>query len=113
VFQSAAPVAADMSYVSVRIGPVMSANPALASSRVNSDLVDLVQAIRPCDDQERDHLATTLAWIGSGANLYRIRKPDVPATHLVSYFLVHDPTTGRLLLVDHRNAGLWLPPGVH
>jgi 8-oxo-dGTP pyrophosphatase MutT (NUDIX family) len=31
--------------------------------------------------------------------------------HLVSYFAVIDD--GHILLVDHRNARLWLPPGGH
>lgn len=31
--------------------------------------------------------------------------------HLVSYFAVIDD--GHVLLVDHRNARLWLPPGGH
>jgi 8-oxo-dGTP pyrophosphatase MutT (NUDIX family) len=32
--------------------------------------------------------------------------------HLVSYVVLRDQY-GRILLVDHVNAGLWLPPGGH
>jgi 8-oxo-dGTP pyrophosphatase MutT (NUDIX family) len=53
-----------------------------------------------------------LAWISSGTPLYRVRKPDVPARHLVSYFAVLNDR-GELLLVSHRKAGLWLPSGGH
>ncbi|MEU6548515.1 NUDIX domain-containing protein [Streptomyces sp. NPDC046859] len=76
-------------------------------------LLDMVGTIAPWDSLERTHLTTTAQWITSGAPLHRVRKPDVPATHLVSYFVVLDATSGRLLLVAHRKAGLWLPSGGH
>ncbi|MBN0042571.1 NUDIX domain-containing protein [Streptomyces actuosus] len=76
-------------------------------------LLDLVHGIAPCDDVERAHLHTAAAWVAGGAQLYRLRKPDVPATHLVSYFVVRDASRGELLLVAHRKAGLWLPTGGH
>jgi 8-oxo-dGTP pyrophosphatase MutT (NUDIX family) len=79
----------------------------------------LLGGITPYDDLERAHLATADAWLASGAPVYRTRKPDVPPTHLVSYFAVLDEESGpagpagRLLLVAHRGAGLWLPAGGH
>ncbi|GAP48261.1 NUDIX hydrolase [Streptomyces azureus] len=76
-------------------------------------LLSLVGAIEPWDYLERTHLDATRQWIASGAPLYRVRKPDVPAKHLVSYFVVLDDTRGQLLLVAHRKAGLWLPAGGH
>jgi len=76
-------------------------------------LVAALAAVAPWDGVERAHLAEVRGWIGSGAPLYRTRAPDVPAKHLVSYFVVHDPDTGRLLLCAHRKAGLWLPTGGH
>ncbi|MET9914188.1 NUDIX domain-containing protein [Streptomyces sp. NPDC006476] len=76
-------------------------------------LLDLVGAIEPWDDLERTHLETARQWIASGAPVYRLRKPDVPAMHLVSYFVALDNTRGQLLLVAHRKAGLWLPAGGH
>ncbi|MFI9780836.1 NUDIX hydrolase [Streptomyces sp. NPDC051956] len=76
-------------------------------------LVELVDAIEPWDSLERTHLKTAAQWIAGGASVYRVRKPDVPAMHLVSYFLVLDDTRGQLLLVAHRKAGLWLPAGGH
>src|SRR5581483_2751975 len=54
-----------------------------------------------------------LAWIESGANIYRIEKPDKPPKLLVSYFMVIDPDHDSLLLADHIKAQLWLPPGGH
>ncbi|WP_103961715.1 NUDIX domain-containing protein [Nonomuraea solani] len=71
-----------------------------------------VGAIAPWDRQEAGHVAEVLAWIGSGAPLYRTRKPDIPDPHLVSYFVGLSPRE-ELLLVAHRAAGLWLPSGGH
>jgi 8-oxo-dGTP diphosphatase len=68
-------------------------------------------AIEPFDEVERDHLADALVWVDSGAELCRLGKPAVPPKHLVSYFALVD--TSHVLLVDHKNAGLWLPTGGH
>lgn len=78
-----------------------------------SHLTALLEAISPWDAQERTHLAEAKAWIADGAPLYRIRKPDHPPQHLVSYFVAFDQPHGELLLVAHRKAGLWLPSGGH
>ena len=58
-----------------------------------------VEGIQPLDAVERLHISNTLAWIDSGAPLYRIKKPDVPPKHLISYFLLVDDD--YVLLVDH------------
>lgn len=70
-----------------------------------------VAAIDPLDEIEREHIADALAWIDSGAQLCRVEKPATPPKHLVSYFAVVDGD--NLLLVDHKNARLWLPTGGH
>jgi 8-oxo-dGTP pyrophosphatase MutT (NUDIX family) len=89
------------------------AQPARPDAATPAGLADLAQGIRAWDRTEREHLAMTAAWIASGAPLYRTVKPDVPPWHLVSYFVVLDEPDHRVLLVDHRKAGLWLPPGGH
>ncbi|MFB9840537.1 NUDIX domain-containing protein [Actinoallomurus acaciae] len=76
-------------------------------------LVGLLDRLRPADGIEAAHRRYARDWAAGGAPLYRVRKPDVPAVHLVSYFTVVDPRTGRLLLTDHRGSGLRLPPGGH
>jgi 8-oxo-dGTP diphosphatase len=68
-------------------------------------------AIEPLDALEHEHLADALAWLDSGADLFRVARPATPPKHLVSYFAVVD--ADRILLVDHKNARLWLPPGGH
>ncbi|MEP7157000.1 MAG: NUDIX hydrolase [Betaproteobacteria bacterium] len=70
-----------------------------------------LSAIDPCDSLESEHLANALGWVDSGAPLCRTAKPATPAKHLVSYFALVDHD--HILLVDHRNAQLWLPTGGH
>jgi 8-oxo-dGTP pyrophosphatase MutT (NUDIX family) len=70
-----------------------------------------VSGIVACDDLERAHMASVLRWIDSGAQLCRTKPPATPARHLVSYFVCTDGH--NVLLVDHRKAQLWLPPGGH
>jgi 8-oxo-dGTP pyrophosphatase MutT (NUDIX family) len=70
-----------------------------------------VASIEPCDALERAQREDTLAWIDSGAELFRLLKPSTPPKHLVSYFVLVDDD--HVLLVDHKNAQLWLPTGGH
>jgi 8-oxo-dGTP diphosphatase len=70
-----------------------------------------VASIQPVDGLEHIHRSEALAWIDSGAPLFRTAKPATPPVHLVSYFAVIDGD--HILLVDHKNAQMWLPPGGH
>jgi 8-oxo-dGTP pyrophosphatase MutT (NUDIX family) len=70
-----------------------------------------IESIHPLDDLEEAHRSEALAWVDSGASLFRIAKPDVPPKHLVSYFVLVDGE--YVLLVDHRQDQLWLPTGGH
>jgi 8-oxo-dGTP diphosphatase len=76
-------------------------------------IVKVVAAIDPLDDLEREHRDSTIEWIRSGAPIFRTMKQDVPPIHLVSYFALVDDRRGKVLLVDHKLAGLWLPSGGH
>lgn len=76
-------------------------------------ILDAVRAIAPCDALERAHADDVAAWISSGVEIFRVKKPDTPPKHLVSYFAPIDLTRRQILLVDHRKAELWLPPGGH
>jgi 8-oxo-dGTP diphosphatase len=76
-------------------------------------IVRVVAAIEPLDELEREHRDSTIEWIRSGAPIFRTMKPDVPPMHLVSYFALVDARRGKVLLVDHKIAGLWLPSGGH
>ncbi len=49
--------------------------------------------------------------IESDIEIFRTEKPASPPIHLVSYFLVFSPEQTKVLLVDHKKAELWLPPG--
>jgi ADP-ribose pyrophosphatase YjhB (NUDIX family) len=70
-----------------------------------------IERIEPFDAVESSHRKDALAWIDSGVELCRRERPATPPKHLVSYVVVVD--TWEILLVDHKNARLWLPPGGH
>ncbi|NKB68473.1 MAG: NUDIX domain-containing protein [Candidatus Latescibacteria bacterium] len=70
-----------------------------------------VTQIAPYDELEKAHKLAAIDWIQSGAELFRTAKPATPPQHLVSYFVLTDGDF--FLLVEHRNAGLWLPTGGH
>lgn len=70
-----------------------------------------LESIDPMDEIELQHWSEAMAWVDSGAPLFRTAKPATPPQHLVSYFAVVDGES--ILLVDHKNAQLWLPPGGH
>ena len=72
---------------------------------------ELIAAIAPYDSLEREQVEDAAVWIDSGVEIFRIEKPDVPPKHLVSYFVLLD--NDKLLLIDHKKAQLWLPPGGH
>jgi 8-oxo-dGTP diphosphatase len=70
-----------------------------------------LECICPASSTEAEQLHDALSWVRSGADLYRTAKPATPPKHLVSYFPVVDGE--YVLLVDHKNAKRWLPPGGH
>ena len=76
-------------------------------------IYDLVADIQPLDKLECEHQEEVLQWIDSGVELCRLEKPATPPKHLVSYFTLLDVEKQMLLLVDHKKALLWLPPGGH
>jgi 8-oxo-dGTP diphosphatase len=73
----------------------------------------LVTALSPFDALEAAHITDTLRWLESTDDVFRRAKPATPPRHLVSYAVVLDPHTFDVLLVDHLNARLFLPPGGH
>ncbi len=82
-------------------------------SDIKNQILKLVEGITPTDDFEREQIDDTIQWIKSGAELFRIQKPDIPPKHLVSYFIIVDPKENKILLIDHIKAQLWLPAGGH
>lgn len=76
---------------------------------IRSDVADIPAS----DTLEQAHIDDVLSWIDSGANVFRIARPDKPPKHLVSYFVLIDPEHRSVLLGDHIKAQLWLPPGGH
>jgi 8-oxo-dGTP pyrophosphatase MutT (NUDIX family) len=80
---------------------------------IRTTIQDEIQNIAPYDILEKEHVQDALTWIGSGVDIFRVQKPDVPPKHLVSYFVLIDPKHKSILLVDHIKAQLWLPTGGH
>ena len=72
-----------------------------------------IASITLYDRLEKEQIADALAWIDSGANIFRIEAPDKPPKHLVAYFVLIDPEHQSMLLGDHIKAQLWLPSGGH
>ncbi|WP_198950688.1 NUDIX hydrolase [Kineosporia sp. A_224] len=73
----------------------------------------LVERIPLLDAVSAEHHARALDWLASTDDVFRREPPATPAPHLVGYVAVVDPASRRLLLVDHRRSGLWLPAGGH
>ena len=76
-------------------------------------ICDIVSNIKPFDDIEKHHKEDILAWIISGVPLFRSGAADLPDKHLVSYCILFDEDKAKILLTDHKKAGLWLPTGGH
>lgn len=76
-------------------------------------VVRLVSGIVPGGAQEATDIAATLRWLERSDDVFRRVKPAVPDRHLVSYVVPVDEGSGHVLLGEHLNAGLWLPPGGH
>lgn len=91
----------------------MRINGEMMPSVIRKEILTAIASIIPFDNAERKHLDFVKDWIASGAEIFRIEKPNKPNIHLVSYFIVIDSQTNELLLVDHKKAELWLPPGGH
>ncbi|HUC90132.1 MAG TPA: NUDIX domain-containing protein [Patescibacteria group bacterium] len=82
-------------------------------AEIKQVIIYAVNNIKPLDELEQKHKDDVLAWVRSGASLFRISKPDNPPKHLVSYFVLYDPQSSQLLLIDHVKARAWLPTGGH
>jgi 8-oxo-dGTP diphosphatase len=80
---------------------------------LHEEIRRLVARVAPADVTEDEHRRQALAWLDSTGDIFRRTKPRTPSPHLVSYFVVLDHDRGDVLLVDHRQAGLWLPTGGH
>lgn len=76
-------------------------------------IADIISSMVPHDKLESEHLEFAKNWIASGAEICRRDQIDEPKIHLVVYFLAVDPELPKILLVDHKKARMWLPPGGH
>jgi len=84
-----------------------------SSLSLHEEIRRLVAEVVPTDTLEEQHRRQALAWLDRTGDIFRRIKPGTPDPHLVSYFLLADHQRDTVLLVDHRQAGLWLPTGGH
>ncbi|OJU81653.1 MAG: NUDIX hydrolase [Chlamydia sp. 32-24] len=85
----------------------------ITNNLIRSKIYTLIDQIIPFDAMEEKHITFAKDWINSGVDIFRISQPNIPNIHLVSYFIILDPDTYHFLLVDHKKAKMWLPPGGH
>jgi ADP-ribose pyrophosphatase YjhB (NUDIX family) len=83
------------------------------SAQMRQHIHNLISSITPFDAIEAKDIQETLDWIHSGAEIWRIKSPDVPRKHLNTYFFIWDPVHQKALFGDHVKSGLWLPGGGH
>lgn len=43
----------------------------------------------------------------------KLSREENSKSHFCAYFLPHDPKSKKILLVDHKKAGMWIAPGGH
>ena len=81
---------------------------------IREQIKELIINIDSYDTLEKEQIIEAKKWIESADEIFRIEKPDNPAMHLVSYFVVYDSLNSSIfLLVDHKKAQQWLPTGGH
>ena len=84
----------------------------MTSDALRTQIRQTIATIDPLDAVEAAAAASVLAWIDSGAPLFRDHGP-VPPRHLAVYFAILDDTRRTVAQVDHIKAGAWVFPGGH
>ena len=74
------------------------------------DLVALLAAHRPADEEEADDLARMRDWAVTLAQPFSRGQPEA---HFTGSAIVIDAAGERTLLVHHRKSGSWFQPGGH
>ena len=75
-----------------------------------TELVALLAAHEPADDEEAADLERMRAWAGSLEEPFSREQPEA---HFTASALVTDEARERTLLVHHRKSGNWFQPGGH
>jgi 8-oxo-dGTP diphosphatase len=65
----------------------MEINGKMMTSTIREEIITAISSIISFDTVEKEHLDFAKDWITSGAEIFRIAKPDKPNIHLVSYFI--------------------------
>ena len=78
-----------------------------------NEIINIVQRVKFFDEIEKEHIKDAINWIKSDAEIFRIKKPAIPAKHLVCYTVLCDIDKQKILLLEHKQSGLVLPSGGH
>ncbi|MCK4891093.1 MAG: NUDIX domain-containing protein [Candidatus Pacebacteria bacterium] len=78
-----------------------------------NNIVKLIQSVDCCDKIEKEHIEDAIKWINSDIEIFRIKKPATPIKHLVCFTVLYDTAERKILLLELKNAGLFLPSGGH
>lgn len=80
---------------------------------VRIKIAESIKRVKPFDSKESAHIQDALEWIASGVEIFKIKSPDVPPKHIVSFSVLFDPKENKILLLHHRKALLMLASGGH
>lgn len=80
---------------------------------IRDEIANIISQIKPFDLEEQIHIKDALNWIASGVEIFKIKSPDIPPKHIVSFSVLFDPKEKKILLLNHRKALLMLASGGH
>jgi 8-oxo-dGTP diphosphatase len=78
--------------------------------RIRQSYVDAIQALNPFDKVEAEDIQKTREWLIHSQSLH---KPHNMEEHLGVLAILISPNRSHTFLMQHRKAGIWLPPGGH
>lgn len=64
-------------------------HPSLQQKNCADQICNLIAGIKPFDAIEQEHIDETLAWVKSGAPIFRVQKPATPNKHFVSSAVIY------------------------
>ena len=69
-----------------------------------------INAIKPLDEKEQNDIQEVKSWIHQSESLW---KPENMEKHFGAIGIILSKDKTKTFLINHRKAGIWLPPGGH
>lgn len=79
-------------------------------SGIRESYIQAISTISPFDEVEQRDIENTIQWLKASEHL---NKPHNMEEHLGVFAVVLSQDREHTFLLNHRKAGLWLPPGGH